>query len=138
MEKLQGSRSNFAVYSDNLKYLYCLQKVKNGKKYFKCRSDTCNARLVAKIDNPMYLTNGHNHEPCIEDYHQLKFLTILKRRAETEDTPLSEIFRQEQVLRPSAANTCGGFSGVRSSLYRARQKRTQNLEEHSTSLSDIR
>lgn len=124
MERIENyRRNNTYLYADAQKYLYTVNKIYRTYKYLSCKIATCHGK--AKERNGRYtVTVDHNHRPDEVEYSVYKFREACKRRSAQENTSLLEIFREEQLRRPEAAQAAGDFQTVRSSMYASRRRGT--------------
>lgn len=124
MERVDGYRSNSQLYIYN-GFIYGLTV--RGVRYFGCRyRQACPGRVIIRNGIPE-ITQAHNHDADEAEAEMLRFKSVLRRRARTENTSLATIFREEERRHPLAATLIAGLGSVRSTMVRSRAQGTPRI-----------
>ncbi|XP_033637331.1 uncharacterized protein LOC117298285 [Asterias rubens] len=64
------------------------------KEYFRCTDRTCKGKLHLSSGRIVYKNNGHSHKPDHKGVSADQALTIMRKRARTEATPIRQIYTE--------------------------------------------
>ncbi|CAG9820720.1 unnamed protein product [Phaedon cochleariae] len=133
MERIEAFHSGHYLNLDGNDYLYKKKSSRNDATYYECSVEGCSARITERgfIIN---LSVGHHHTANVIDVGLLKFRQELRRRAASENTPLQEIFQEQQRRYPDVVEFVGSYEKNRNLLYRAQKKGTPPVPSNFTEL----